>query len=312
MQQPVKTSLAEYANGILNDSRVKELLSSITISNEVAEKVIASVPLEMGKESFLYAHHYIDALRQAKRSSLIQIVEQAMPWKWMPLSIHIIAAANGTQEEGEPQARDLPFLMFCFLLLDPDFQPYVLEGKLPWLLAPLPARKDRVDLFVVSLFLWLKMDWRYSEERRVSYYVRAEEKSKKKRDISTVESRERFLYLFGEYLHTDLWTATDYNEQGKEGTVLRLRVTDARSGLIVVQSCGKVSNECNNLYMVTAEVIEQLRNTLLASNVLTRSAPPNASTFISFQCSRCGDGNACLFHPSDTTRFYCNAMCYEG
>lgn len=307
----LRASLAEYANTILNDRRVIEMLNSISISNALAEKVISLIPMELGKESFNYATLYADALRQAKRSSLLQIVERDMPWKWVPGTQQIENAVRGNADMGEPELEDLPFLMFCLMLLDPDFQEYALNGKLPWLSAPLPTRGDRIDIFVVVLFLWLKMDVRYDETKKMTYYVRAVEKTKR-RNISTVESRERFLYFFGEYLHTDLWTASDYDEQHAKGTVIRLRVTDSQCGLIVVQSCGQVSPSCNTIYTITAESIEYLRNNLLAGpgTVLTRSAPPNASTITYFQCYRCGSEKACLFQPSDLTRFYCNNACY--
>lgn len=144
---------------------------------------------------------------------------------------------------------------------------------------------------MLSLYIWLRMESRYDAERDVTYYVMA--------DKTRREERELFISLFGEYIHTDLWSATDYHMRHKKGTVMRLRINGSVAGQVVIQKCGDSIKECNDVYTADYKGIDYTRKLHLAKAT-------------GLQCHHCGAYGACLFHPNETTRFYCTQTCYDN
>ncbi len=305
MEAAKPRTLVEYANSVLNSEAVQVLLNSIGLSNKVADDLIESVGLDMGTEAFLYGIYYRDALRHTKYASLAKIIQEAMPWKWMPTTEAIELVVAGKEKPGEPTLAELPLVTFYAFLFDEDFRPFLLgEKKFAWTTLSLPPANTL--LFVFVLFLWLKMDARYDPTKGISYYVEAVRKGK--RDVSSIESRAYFLRVFGDYIHTDLRTATDYEKLGKQGTLLRLRLSDSNTGRIVIQGCGEMVPDCNRLYAVTDRSIEELMRLYLKEGTLTRATVQKSD--IGFKCYKCQGMGAYLFHANDKTRFYCNEACY--
>lgn len=297
-------SLASYAAFILNDTRVKKILQELEVSNRVADRLKSTLGEEERFGSF-----YRERIEDAKRQSLLAIVEKTVPARWL-LRMHnmkdVIAGRTGADG---PKKEDTAVVMFLHFLTDVDFQPYLLTGRLPWFPAPLP--KQNQQQFVVALFLWLKMNSVLDNKRRVQYYVKAIDSIVKQivdeeasETVSTVDNRREFIRLFGDYIHTDVTTADDYREKGKTGTVVRLRFTTDQTGLIVIQTCGDKAKECNQLYKVTENSLAELVRRYLRDPANLPTRP--------LQCAYCTLSHAAFFHPEELNGFYCNIECYNS
>ena len=290
-------SLIDYAYTILADKRVQAILNAIKKADSVAERLLAV----LGEDDEA-TRPYRFAIIQANRDNLLQIIKKIVPPRWLLMNVELKVGKEVNYE-------DLPLLAFYTLLTDRAFQPYFLREsaqKLAWFRAPLPV--ERQLEFVIALFLWLKMDAHVDVKKRRTYYVRAldsgaflvggGESSTGLEDISSVIDRRRFLDIFAAYIHTDVWTADEYVQKKKEGTIMRLRFTDYRTGLVVVQTCGDMARQCNTLYKVTDNTLAQLE----------RLYPVPKVTALG--CNTCGCLGAKFFHPVEMNGIYCDSLCY--
>ncbi len=167
------------------------------------------------------------------------------------------------------------------------------------------------------------MDARYDSSNGHSYYVKAADiqpigvkgsrigKSIDRNRISTVTDRTEFLRLFKDYIHSDVWTSDDYDKQGKQGIVMRLRLSDSPSGQFVIQECGEKVGKCNKLYLATQDAIAKIQEEYLNQNRLLRTSQSVEPPTLSFQCKACGDPNASHFlRSAKKLDFYCNIDCF--
>lgn len=296
MQQERKAlSILAYASDILKNESVQATLQSIEHSNQLGDQALACLSRVSNDDTDQYTQTYIDALIEGKRTSFFRITYNQIIWPWMPTPDMVeYIGKGGIVKAGYPELKELPLVVFWSFVLDNDFQSYLLDGTLPWLNTPLPDDKQKRRLFVLALYIWLRMESRYDVERDVTYYI---ETNKTRR-----EERELFISLFGEYIHTDLWSVGDYHLRRKKGTVMRLRINGSVCGQVVIQKCGDSIKECNDVYMVDSKGIEYTRNLVLVK----------ASSSTPFQCHHCGREDACLFHPNETSHFYCTQTCYDN
>lgn len=293
MQQQERKPLTilAYATGILNNESAQVTLESIGHSNQLGDQVSAYVFNATNAMTAQYAQTYIDMLVQAKETSFLKITYEQIIWPWMP-TVEMIEhiGSGGMERAGYPELKELPLVVFWSFVVDYDFRSYFLDGTLPWLKTPLPEDKQKRLLFVLSLYIWLRMESRYNAERDLTYYVMADKTRK--------AERMQFISLFDENIHTELWSATDYDTQGKKGVVMRLRINGSVCGQVVIQKCGDSIKECNDVYMANAKGIEHTKKLFLVKA-------------IGLQCRHCGTQDACLFHPNETSHFYCTQTCYD-
>ena len=295
MQQRKALPILAYAAGILKNESARYALESIGHSNQLGDQAVACLSGVTNDETGQYAQTYVDALVEAKQTSFVRITYNQITWPWMPtpeMVEHI--GKGGMDRAGYPELKELPLVVFWSFVIDNAFQSYFLDGTLPWLSTPLPEDKQERLLFVLSLYMWLCMDGRYDAERDFTYYVEA--------DRTRRAERELFISLFGEYIHTDLWSVADYNLRNKKGVVMRLRINGSVCGQVVIQKCGDSIQECNDVYMADSKGIDYTQKLVLVKA---------SSSTITFQCRHCGVEGACLFHPSETSHFYCTQTCYD-
>lgn len=323
METSKPLTIAEYAALILAHPRVQAALEQIEVSKRVAARFLNHASLwdvSMTPEEAPYIEHYREAFESGRHQVLQSIIQKMLPPQWLYYgNTEDIAQGRFNKERspkqalGVPTRDDIPFILFWQFLTDPDFQVYFMKDELPWFSAALPTERELQ--FVLALFLWLKMDARYDTLHGLSYYVRARSDHsgltlQAKQATSTVEDRLAFLDLFGEYIHTDLWGAQDYEEKAKQGIIMRLRFAEDKTGKVVVQSCGERTGTCNTLYTITESVNRTLRKMYLEGpsdsvSLLTRPS-------MTFKCQHCGCSDACLFSPGEVSRFYCDTTCYAA
>lgn len=311
-------SLEQYATSILEDERVIDTLKKINASNRMHQHFL-TLPLEkVSAEELAYAGRYRDALKRAKEKAFKEIIRKSMPDRW--LYVNDLSAIAHNTIVGEPSYDDLPIIMLWHMSVDVSFRPYLLDGVLPWF-GTLPDEKTQQ--FVFALFLWVKMNARYDSVRGRSFYVKAEAELPfnapitmtldERRQISTVADRLSFIGLFRGYIHTDMWTAEDYDKQGKQGLVMRLRMTSPLTGNIVIQECGEKTAKCNKLYAASALNIETIRSAYLDQGRLLRVSQSTAPPELTFQCKHCASDKASIFlHVNRRIHFYCDIKCFNG
>lgn len=302
-------SIAEYAAYILNDSRVSKLMVAIKHSNAIADNLIATLADNVSKGDGSF---YKKTLVKAKHQSMLAIIQKGDLSRWALTSQNVTDIVNNQTNRSLPGYADLPLVMFWHFVTDIDFQAYLLGEKLPWFKAPLPS--DREAQFVISLFLWLKMESQIDKKTGRQYYTQALRTMPsllvsnilEVDNSSSIETRRLFLELFSEFIHTDVWTADDYALKNKEGIVIRLRLSTAETGLVVVQSCAEKATQCNNLYKVTETSLREL-NRLYLSDQSNRPSKP------SLKCAFCGcnDLGSLFYHPKEMKGLYCGIECYN-
>lgn len=305
-------SIEEYAAYVLADERVDRTLKKIEASNRMAQHFtsLESDGARINKDELVYAEGYRKALRRTGEKNVLEIIRKSMPERWLFLNNINDIAHNVIA--GEPSYDDLPIIMLWHFASHVKFRRFLVTGDLVWFNNVLPA--ERRLQFVFALFLWLEMDARYDMQTRRAYYVKAQAdklgSSRENRLVSTVSERKRFIVLFKDYIHTDVWTAQDYDKQGKQGTVIRLRLTDSLTGQIVVQECGERSASCNKLYLVNAETTEKIEGLYLKQGKLLRSSQSSEPPNLSFQCHACGNEGACHFKPMCEPVVFYHLECY--
>lgn len=314
-------SIEQYALFILNDERVIATLRKIDASNRMNDRFMTISLEDVSDDELAYIARYRKSLTASKEKSLLHIIRQSMPDRWLYLNNLDDIAHNVIA--GEPSYKDLPIIMLHHFASYPEFRVYLLERQLPWF-GPLPS--ERTQQFAFSLFLWLKMDARYDKETGHSYYVKAVDiqlqpiakgsrfipPTVDRRIVSTITDRLNFIELFKEYIHSDVWTSSDYDKQEKQGIVLRLRLSDSVTGQIVIQECGEKSSKCNKLYLVTETTIKKLQVDYLDQGRLLCTSQGVVSPTLTFQCRQCGSHDASHFPIplAKTLHFYCDYYCF--
>ena len=318
-------SIEQYAAFILADERVVKTLNKIEASNRMADHFL-TLPSDgtVRNEDLLYAEGYRKAIRRTKEKNVLDIMRKSVPSVW--LFVNNIREIAYNVIAGQPSFEDLSIIMLWHFVSHPEFRQFLVTDEVPYLNNSTPLTSSTGNIlsserrlqFVFALFLWLEMDAQYDSQTGRTYYVKAQDEAaiksmRDKKKASTVTGRKRFIGLFKDYIHAELWTSEDYNKEGKQGIVLRLRLTDSVTGQVVIQECGEKIGTCNKLILITPASTEMIVENYLNTGKLLRSSQETVAPLLSFQCAHCGNPGASHFMAlAEPIVFYCDMNCYCG
>jgi hypothetical protein len=315
-------TIEQYSAYVLNDKRVVSILERFFSYKKLGKEALDFI--KQNKQAESARDEFLGDLASTTEHNLRGMLASVHPDRWMNESIDVIAAREHRIKGpyGEMASRsDLPLIIFRRFTSHYDFKDYLFTGQVPLMNSTYFLKeldKERQLHMVFSVFIWLTMDGKqYNEKHQASaYYSEGSHKlggiemyrSEATNNRSTYEDRYDFLESFREYIHYDLWGSQDYVKRRKTGKVARLRLSTGQCGNVVLQSCSGSEKGCNDLYLITEDILYFLKQTYLSVPY-----PPLTKLSLTFHCRHCGNENASHLVPEENTRdFYCDIKCYNA
>lgn len=320
-------TIAEYSKYVLDDPRVKAIIDAFVLYKNVADKMIDAFDFLLDEglikfdtaEELRIARIFNQANEETKRAGLARIIDGIHTFPG-PFDLRVIVGRNET--EAHPNVTDIPLIMFKAFATHSQFAEYLYTGHVDLLSsAYLTKEMDlaRQKYLVFALYVWLFYDAKslydrrsetYYDEALISVYTSPNATNTMllmARRISTSAERLKFITLFREYIHFDLWSSDDYAKKVKQGVVLRLRLSTSTTGQVVLQGCESTTRECNSAYLITNETMA-----FFIEKYLTPDTPLHKLGYF-FPCRVCKNATAQFFlaHDNDVVKhFYCDSRCY--
>lgn len=322
-------TIAEYTKYILDDPRVKAIIDAFVLYRSVADKMIDSFDFLLDEgiltfktsEEMRIAREFNQASEATKRAGLARIIEGIHSF---PDRLDLRAVIGRNETDSHPNITDIPLIMFKAFATHPQFADYLYTGRIDLLSgAYLTKEMDlvRQKYLVFALFIWVFYDAKSLFDRRSeTYYDEApigistlpsnasNTLITMARRISTSTERLKFLALFRDYIHFDMFSSDDYAKKSKRGTVLRLRLSTSTTGQVVLQVCEGATSVCNTVYLITSETVA-----FFTEKYLTHPDIPLERLGYFFPCRVCHSPTAQFFFANDNDvvkHFYCGKQCY--
>lgn len=318
-------TIAEYTHYVLDDPRVKQIIDSFVRYQRVADKMIDAFDMLIDEgqlrfdstEELNIAREFNRATETTKRDALTRMIDKIHDFA---TPIYLRDVMRRTESEPHPNVSDMPLIMFKAFAKHPRFSEYLFTGRID-LISGAYFTKDidlaRQKYLVFALFIWTFFDAKSLYDRRSETYydeapidVHASSNATsalqlKVQRMSTSSERLRFLALFRDFIHFDMWESGDYAKRAKEGTVMRLRFSSTMPGQVVIQTCATTLSNCNTVYLITGESMAYLTERYHTADT------PLVRLGYFFTCRACESPKAAYFAASSETReFYCDEKCF--